>query len=297
MKVLVSYRGIPQSPGWATGDLVVKAFRALGHEVYPYAKYYQQNQWVNSDPTFGLDKHDWDLILYMECNDGDPQYAELAVARARKTACWLFDTSYYHDRCKSIVDYFRFDHIFLANPLTIREYKVWGYKDVHYLPYACDSTLHVRPLDFPKSHDVVLVGSIRDDRKCLANELDKHGVHLKLIGGVFREQYIDSLASAKIVINQNPQEGRGLLNMRYWETPAAGSLLFTEAVDMLMNDQTVRGLPWYDDIEKLAASCKWFLKEADILQGACQTAQEDVLANHTYKNRCQQIIQTVFPHG
>lgn len=296
MRVLVSYRGIPQSPGWATGDFVVKALRQLGHEAWPYAKYYQQNQWVEGKPL-GLDNHEWDLILYLECNDGDPQYHELAVARARKTACWLFDTSYYHDRCKSIVDYFRFDHVFLANPLTIREYRVWGYKNVNYLPYACDPELHMRPLSHPKTHDVVLVGSIRNDRRILANALAKHGVDLQLIGGVFREEYIESLASAKIVINQNPQEGRGLLNMRYWEAPAAGALLFTEALDMLVNDQTVRGAPWYDDIERLAASCRWFLKEQELLDGARRYAQEDVLANHTYKNRCQHLLETVFPHG
>jgi hypothetical protein len=179
MRILVSYRGIPQSPGWATGDMVVKAFRALGHEAYPYAKYYQQNSWVEGAPTarysdgIALDEYDWDLILFMECNDGDPQYHELKVTRSRKTACWLFDTSYHSDRYTRLVDYFRFDHIFLANPLTIREYKVWGYDNLHYMPYACDRELHVRSLDFPKDCEVALVGSIREDRKQLARSLSK----------------------------------------------------------------------------------------------------------------------------
>lgn len=296
MKILVSYRGIPQSPGWATGDFVVKALRALGHEVYPYAKYYQKNTWVNQDPQFGLDKHEWDLILYMECNDGDRQYHELALARARKTVCWLFDTSYYHDRCKSIVDYFRFDHIFLANPLTIREYKVWNYPDVHYLPYACDPELHGRK-ETPKTCDVALVGSIRDDRVKLQKELAKHNIKLELIGGVFREAYIDALASARIVVNQNPLEGRGLLNMRFWEATAAGAWIITEKSDLDVNP-AIEMAPnnSYESIEDLARKCHQCLHECP-KPLEWLVLQNEFLREHSYQKRCQQLLQTVFPHG
>lgn len=308
MRILVSYRGIPQSPGWATGDLVVKAFRALGHEVYPYAKFYQQNQWVegrsfgtNNYRSLGLDDHEFDLVLYMECNDGDPQYHELALARTRKIACWLFDTSYYHDRCKSLVDYFRFDHVFLANPLTIREYRVWGYKNVNYLPYACDPEFHMRPLSHPKAHDVALVGSIREDRVGLQKELSKHGRELRLIGGVFREAYIDALASIKIVINQNPPEGRGLLNMRFFEAQAAGAVICTEHDDMHANwDAGLRttGVLTYQDAEQIAQNCKTFLVPNDDLSYASIAAcsQASVLQNHTYQNRCKQLLETIFPY-
>lgn len=299
MKILVSYRAIPQSPGWATGDMVVKAFRALGHEVYPYAKLYQQNKWLH-DRNFGLDKHDWDLILYLECNDGDPQYHELTVARARKTACWLFDTSYYNDRCRSLVDYFRFDDIFLANPLTIRDYRVWGYKNTHYLPYACDPELHMRPLSYPKTHDVVLVGSVRDDRIKLQKELAKHDVKLELIGDVFREAYIDTLASAKIVVNQNPSDGRGLLNMRFFEAQAAGSFLLTEKEDLDVNIEMGNDIPMMTDYTKpedLAHICNSFLKSSEALSFMTGTCQNTVLTKHTYNNRCKQLLETVFSHG
>jgi len=299
MKILVSFRGIPQSPGWSTGDMVVKALRALGHEVFPYAKYYQQNKWVE-DRKFALDNHEFDLILYMECNDGDPQYHELQLVRARKTACWLFDTSYHQDRYKRLVDYFRFDHLFLANPLTIQEYRVWGYKNAHYLPYACDRELHGRSLEYPKTRDVVLVGSIRDDRRALATELKQHGVKLELVGDVFREDYIDALASAKIVINQNPPEGRGLLNMRFWETQAAGTFVFTEHFDNEMNIEAgidSRAMP-YESTGEIAAFTKTLLAHdgPHSLNELCKYNQSIVFENHTYQNRCQDMLKTVFPH-
>lgn len=292
MKILVSYRGIPQSPGWATGDMVVKAFRELGHEAYSYAKYYQENRWVDGRP--GLDDHDWDLIVFMECNDGDPQYSELRITRTRKIVGWFFDTSYHTNRYKPIVDYFEFDHIFLANPLTIQEYKVWGYDNVSYLPYACDSELHVRSLSYPKTRDVVLVGSIRDDRKKLAEDLKKQGVNLELIGGVFREEYIDTLASARLVINQNPMEGNGLLNMRHFETPAAGTFLIEQRRDLEVNIKAELPYPWYCFPaleEEIADFCNDFLKENGALE---EDVHREFLETQTYKNRCKQILEKVF---
>lgn len=295
MRILVSYRGIPQSPGWATGDMVVKAFQELGHEVYPYAKYYQKNDWVEGRPL--LDEKDWDLILFMECNDGDPQYPELKITRARKTACWLFDSSYHADRYKKLVDYFRFDHLFLANPITIQEYKVWGYENVTYLPYACDGELHGRSLQRPKTRDVVLVGSIRDDRRNLALELARLGIELELVGDVFREDYIDALASAKIIINQNPTAGRGLLNMRFWETPAAGSFVLTEEADYSQQPINLRNGYPYNGTEELAGACQKLLADEETLTTLTAICQRNVLTNHTYKSRCEAILRELFPHG
>ena len=295
MKILVSYRGIPQSPGWATGDMVVKALRALGHEVYPYAKYYQQNRWVEGRPM--LDDHEWDLILFMECNDGDPQYHELKITRARKIVCWLFDTSYQADQYRKLVEYFRFDHLFLANPLTIQQYKVWGYQNVNYLPYACDRELHGRPLEHPKVRDVALVGSIRDDRRALANEFNKNGMKLELIGDVFREEYIDTLASSRIVINQNPQQGRGLLNMRWFETAAAGSIIIGEAVDLAANDIFCFGeAHQYNSINGLVELCKTYLSHQETQDWLRSTTHRNAHALHTYEERCKQMLTTLFPH-
>ncbi len=284
---------------------MVKAFRELGHEVYPYAKYYQQNRWVEGYPKqphgdmMALDAHEWDLILFMECNDGDPQYPELKVTRARQTAGWFFDTSYHADRYKKLVDFFRFDHLFLANPLTIQEYKLWDYKNVHYLPYACDRELHGRSLECPKTRDVVLVGSDRPDRRALVDALAGHGVDLQLISGVFREEYIDALASARIVVNQNPNVGRGLLNMRFWEAQAAGSIVFTEMADMEVNPpRYICNLVPYREPKDIVSSYQEILAgNQENIAATIQRGQEMLFEHHTYQNRCETILEKMFPHG
>lgn len=304
MKILVSYRGIPQSPGWATGDMVVKALRNLGHFVVPYAKNYKEETWVEQrDESWTgetklqeITRHEWDLVLFMECNDDDHQYREMRDIRTRKRACWLFDTSYYPDRCEQMVRWFGFEHIFLANPITIRQYNSVGFENVTYLPYACDKDLHYRPIG-DKEHDCVLVGSIRHDREILVAELDYEEIDLKLIGGVFREEYVDTLASARIVVNQNPPAGRGLLNMRWFEAPAAGAIVFGELADHQANDVFAGWQLGYDSPEGLADKCGHYLGNPVRLIVTAQNLQNHVLCYHTYRNRCETILETVFPHG
>lgn len=283
LRVLVSYRAIPQSPHWSTGDFVVKALRELGHEVNAYAKYYQQNRWVE-DPKELLTK-DYDLFLFLECNDGDSQYLELNNIKAKKRCSWTFDNSYYPDGMRGLLGYFNFNYHFLANPLFLNKFP-----NSYYLPYACDSELHYRPLDFPKTRDVALVGTIRQDRIDLKNALKAKGIELELISGVFREQYIDTLASARVVINQNPIQGRGLFNMRFWEAQAAGSILLTEEEDLKINyDAGWRGegVIGYQSINELPALCRAFLHKNKNI------SQENVLQKHTYKNRCEEILNVV----
>lgn len=293
MKILVSYRAIPQSPGWATGDSVVRALKRAGHEVSVYAKYYQEDKYLE-DVSVRFDSYD--LFLFLECNDGDPQYAELFSVDAKKKACWLFDTSYYADQLEPLVVWFGFDHVFLANPISLECYKSHGLSASH-LPYAYDPELHVRDLNYPKTIDVALVGSVRPDRIKLQKELKKQGVELELIGDVFREDYINALASAKVVINQNPEAGRGLLNMRFFEAQAAGSYVLTERADLDLN-KCCRS--WtagqYSDVEDLAEKCLRLLNRPGLVgknlsEELFSLHGDNFLQKHSYDARCKAIME------
>lgn len=311
MKILVSYRGIPQSPGWATGDMAVKALRAMGHFAVPYARNYKEETWVEQrdeewtqeNKLQEVSRQEWDLVLFMECNDDEAQYTELKGIRARKKACWLFDTSYYPDQCEGLARWFAFDHIFLANPLTLDYYRAKGLDNTNYLPYACDRELHYRPLEHALSpgekrkHECALVGSIRADRVELVEHMKAHGVDLTLIGNVFREDYVDALASAAIIINQNPEAGRGLLNMRWFEAPAAGALVLGEWADLDANVGVLDG--WFLGHHSVASMINYIehlLSSPTELAIARQGGQNHILGHHTYEHRCQTILDTMFPH-
>lgn len=295
MKIVVSYRGAPRIRGWETGAMLARGFRQLGHDVFEYGNIYKTQERLKNAPD---NLQDVDLLLYCEMNDADPQYLELKNINARKTACSLYDTSYHQDRYRRLVDYFRFDHLFLANPLTIHEYKTWGYDNVSYLPYACDRELHGRSLGYPKTMDVALVGSIRNDRMRLIRKLNRLGLTVELVSDVFREEYIDTLASSRIILNQNPRpQGLGLLNMRSMESIAAGDVLFTEADDLEYNLKSgfypVSSMIGYRSPKDLVDILPSILAQYNELRSV---GQQEIFKYHTYQNRVLSILQTMFPY-
>lgn len=298
MKIIISYRGAPRIRGWETGALIAKAFRQLGHTTFEYGNIYESKERLPNAPD---NFNNIDLWVYCEMNDGELQYSEVKNIPISKLVCTLYDTSYYPDKCRGLVDYFNFKHIFLANPLTIQEYKTWGYKNVHYLSYACDKELHGRPLDYTKKYEVALVGSIRDDRIKLKKELADRGINLELIGNIFREQYIDALASSRIVINQNPEAGRGLLNMRHFEAQAAGAFLIEQQGDLYWNVQsglkTTLGCYPYTTIDDIVEICHDSLNDKKAFNDLLSNQQERFLKLNTYQNRCEQILETVLQYG
>lgn len=297
MRILVSYRGIPQSRGWATGDMVVKAFRALGHEVFPYGNYYQTTERIEGLDPETLFQQEYDLVLFMECNDGDPQYTEWnssGAAKARVLASWLFDTSYYADSMTRFTQAMGFQHNFIANPLEVEKFD-----NGHFLPYACDRDLHFREAKEHPAREVALVGSVRDDRTALVKAAAQRGVQIELIGGAFREAYVDALADSRVIVNQNPTAGGGLLNMRTFEAPAAGAYLVMERRDFEANEGIFlenKQVGVFDTTEELVALCATLRGYIDLADRTRLAGQEHVLSHHTYENRCQEILRTIFPH-
>lgn len=285
MKILISYRTIPTSPGWATGDLVVKAFRALGHDAHAYTKYYQESRWIE-DPTRLLEE-EWDLYLQMECGDGDIFYSELKDVRAKKRISWWFDVALYPARWEYETAYISSEINFVANYNYLNKNSY-----TYYLPYAADDTLHYRPVHLPKKYDFALVGSDRPERRQLILSLRERGIDAHLISNVYREAYIDALASSRVVINDVAGGGNGLLPMRYFEAVMAGSFLLTPYDDgEFCLDTLPAFVCHYADIEHLILKCKNFNFEHD--EHKRQIRQNIVLDKHTYKNRCQEILEII----
>ena len=285
MKIVVSYRGISQSPDWATGDLAVKAFRDFGHEVIPYAKYYQEDRWVEGRPEL-QDVNSADLLVYVECNDGDDQYFELKN-QCETSVCWFFDTSYYPDHLTGLANHFDFDHQFIANPLNVARFS-----NGYYLPYACDPEVHGRGWKENKPIDIALIGSDREDRRQLIRSLNMKGVPAKLISGVFREEYIDALSDCKFVINQNPDAGRGLLNMRHYEARAAGAVLIEQESDLSHNSPYDSSILSYSSIDDIAKHYHYMMEYGEWTMIA-KRQQKAVFKHDTYRDRCETILEII----
>lgn len=286
MRILVSYRAIPQSPGWATGDMVVRAFRKLGHEAHAYAKVYGKNEWLE-DPI-SLKSQEWDLLLFMECNDGDGLYGELGSCKAKKKASWYFDMTMndsYFQMWQSLSK--AFDINFSANRNVLDKAK-----NCLYLPYAADSKLHFRN-NSKKTRDVVLVGSDRPERRKLVDGLLKERIQASLVSNVYREDYINTLASSVVSLNDIAGGGSGMLPMRAFEAPAAGSMLLTPANEGAEEifGQKVFYYNNFEEAAQIAANLAFHRQETT---NSIPMLQEFVRENHTYEIRCLEILEKIF---
>jgi hypothetical protein len=280
MKILVSYRGIPQSKGWATGDSVVRAFRALDHDVYTWGHYY-------GHPEQKLENHgewtDYDLVVYMEMNDGDQQYGILKNIPARRKVAWLFDVEMQPQFWKALCDHMEFDRIFCANTDFLE------FLNADFLPYAADTDIHYRPLDFPKKRVASLVGSDRQSRRQLIASVDD----AEFIAGVYREKYIDALGSSLISICDVAGGGAGLMPMRFFEAPAAGSLLVCQVNNQNRDDVMREGQFYlgYTDDKDLPGIIDFLKSDIAERERLTVDGHNHVLLNHTYKQRCEYIIE------
>ena len=102
--------------------MLARAFRRLGHDVFEYAKMYERDEWLPYKegqelqapivPHTSLLSGNYELHIYCEMNDPDPQYEWLRDVNAAQRVGWFFDTSYYPQHILGIARHFRFDKVF-----------------------------------------------------------------------------------------------------------------------------------------------------------------------------------------
>lgn len=124
-----------------------------------------------------------------------------------------------------------FDHLFTDQRGTER-FRQAGIQNVDQaLLFGFDPKSHYRMLEEKKLYDVTLIGNMNPDvhgeRARWAAKLAPMTEHfcVKLFSGVYGEDYTRLLNQSKITFNRSI---RGEMNMRAYEAPACGSLLFYE---------------------------------------------------------------------
>lgn len=288
MKILVSFRGANRISGWETGQFFVKAFKSLGHDVHRYGFTYETNE-PFSDNADLSDKYD--LHIFCEKNDEKDQYLYLKDINVKKTIALFYDTSYVGMLHAKLTNYFQFDNVFCAN---YRYDTKWFGRPTTYLPYACSIDDHFRELNYKKKWEFGLVGSSRPDRVKLVNQLQNAGINVKLFSDIFKENYINTLASCKVVINENPPEGLGLMNMRWFEATAAGCLLIGQRSDQ-NSEATVfvpdRDCLEYENVEDLIRICQELTPgKIDRIR---ESGQDAVRSHETYQHRALEILNVI----
>lgn len=270
MRILVAYRSIPHAPGYATGDSMVRAFRQIGHEVYPYAKIHLHDQWLKPPPGFRPD-----LLLRMECGDNEPQYEELALLPCKKVY-WTFDVSRYPQRESAIIGHLQPDLVLTGNS------NFEGWQGAEYMPYAVDPDLF-HPGD-QQREGCAIIGSPFTDRQAFA---DAAGV--ELISDLTQADYAIRLRGLKVHVHHLASGGTGLLVMRPWETMGSRTVLLTE------RDQAHKlhpDIPWltYRDAHHCRERVEYLLSEPEHCKDVASFQHSAVMAGHTYQHRARAIL-------
>jgi len=291
LKIAVAYRGIPHSKGWATGDNLVRAFKKLGHDVYPYGNYYETNRRLSKRRL----PKELDLLVYCECNDNDPQYRELRYQKARARVYWDFDIDWGREELTSnFLKYFSFDVIFFANLRLKNTFERLAPRVVP-LPYAFDE-VHFRPLGIKKTVEVALIGSPYAERAAYIKKLKKDGVDVKFIGGKYKDDFVRAINQLKIHLNLNVAKygGDGLLVGRVWETIGCGTFLLTQRKDFIEDFfKDGEHLILFDTPEECAEKIKYYLAHEKERERIAKAGYEYGLKHHTYVARAQTILDGV----
>lgn len=288
--MLINYRSAARISGWETGRCYANAFERLGHEVDIYTRQYESEQWqISHDDRRRILSSSYDLVLCCEMNDPLGQDFEAADVKTERRAVCHYDTSYYTTQALTNIASYKPDHVFFANA----SFRTYPFKNSSWLPYAADPRFF-RSIDTEKTIDVGLVGSDRPERRRLIEFLFNNSINAKLISDVFQEDYIDALASCRIVINENPPQGAGLLNMRTFEAPAAGAVLLSS--DPECSSVLVNGIEGhvYSNVGDALEICKYLLSNPVDCISMSKRGQERIKDDHMYDNRVQDILDVLF---
>tara|TARA_Y100000310_G_scaffold274714_1_gene290879 strand:- start:228 stop:1073 length:846 start_codon:yes stop_codon:yes gene_type:complete len=281
MRILISYRGIPHAPGFEIGAGVARGFRQLGHEVYPYGNVYQSKARIGDMPPGGVD-----LLVWVECNDQDPQYAELFKLTCPKVM-WDFDTAMHVIKTTQLANALKPDILCLGNAEYLGSEWPGAKKTIH-IPFGADPLLF-RPGSGPRS-GVGMIGTSFAARDAFCK---RAGIELLQAYG---QDYVSILQRLRLHLHHTTTAGDGLLVTRNFETLAAGCALITK--------DTPEVRRYFDNCDHL-----WLYKDDDhaieIIRSlmrsehdeevarVAQAGRDLVMARHTYRHRVEAILEAL----
>jgi len=135
-----------------------------------------------------------------------------------------------------------------------------------------------------KKRDVAFIGSLNtSERRSIVKEL--RAEHISAYG----RNYVREIQASKICVNAPISYD---LNAKTLEIMAAGSFLLTRAcpfLKMLINSPFLDCMMWLD-LEDLSVKIHHFLKNDHYRETLVTLAREEVLKNHTWRNRAQEVL-------
>jgi spore maturation protein CgeB len=263
----------------------------------------------------GIEEHRPELFLALYgVNVSQRVLAELGRRRALRVNWWLNDPFQWQRALKILPGY---DIAFTNARYSVDAYAAAGLKHVHFLPSACDASVH-HPLDgAPMRYELSFAGDWSALREALVERLCRAGVDVRLFGpwrrklargsplrprlthGFFTPQrMVEIFAASKATLNVHTWRGRfdfGL-NPRVFEAGACGTPQLVDhkrELDELFTSAERAGMLIYRDDEELVRLARSLPARAAELKSAALAAAPAFQREHSYRARASELLRVV----
>lgn len=229
------------------------------------------------------------LSLFVETGTQTKFFPENIHKIPVRTAFWAIDN---HLNFRWHKEYaVLFDYVFFAQPSLIPWAKRFNL-NTFLLMNACDPEIH-RDYNLNKEYDVVFVGKLLKKRRQFFDYLKRKYSDIKI--GIFEKIYLDEMAKTyslgRIGFNLPVRKD---INMRTFEIPACGLLLFTPELTGMNEIFPADSCVYYKNVTQLSELLNRFLKnEPDELERRRKKGEEIVRRNHTYETRIGEMLRTI----
>lgn len=273
---------------------VLKAIRKLGIDVTlvgPESGYEKHIYLAPDGDVLSLFKiyEPPDLSLFVETGTGTKFFPENIHKIPGKTAFWAIDSHLnfrWHKEYATL-----FDYVFFAQPAVIKWARRFKLR-VFPLLNACDPEIH-RSYNFEKKYDVVFVGKLTKRRRIFFESLKKKcpGLSFGIFNNIYLEEMSKTYSLGKAGFNLPVRKD---INMRTFEIPACGLLLFSPRINGMEEILPSDACVYYDNSEDLPRILNYFFNERpDEFEKRRKKGEEIVCKEHTYENRIREMLRII----
>jgi spore maturation protein CgeB len=290
----------------------------------------QVNLQINKKLIWHIGKLKPDSVVFVGfVNDITASTLEYIKARYKlPIVMWSGDNPWNFPRLLDKIPHY--DIFFQANPFLLTKIKEAGCRNVFYLPFACDPTLHrkIQLSDREASvygSDVSYIGSLwpgsnfYNDRIESLSHLIQTEPHMDLkIWSISRssllnefpivEKYVEKMPvfgrravkvynSSKVNLNFNHVMNEGFGNMKLFEIAGCGAFQLCnkkssarKIVDYL---DFVKHIACFDGLTEMKDMLKYYVEHSNERLEIASQVQELVYKNHTYKHRITDLMDVV----
>lgn len=229
-----------------------------------------------------------DLFIYIETDPGNGFWIEDINEVNVKKACWLIDNHLNFNWHKNFSKLF--NYVFVAQKSLIEWFKKYGLTPI-FLPLACDPEIHKEWFK-EKEYDIVFIGHLNKEREKIFKEIEKNlrGIKLKVMEKVYLEEMAKIQSKGKLGFNLPVRKD---INMRTFEVPACGSLLFSPNIRHLKEIFSEKEIVIYKNKREIFEKIEFYLINKKEWEEKKERGKEKVLKKHTYFERVKDFMEKI----